>query len=83
MAETCARTTPNLVQYESQRLANCAEKTQFLSSLNPVNLKLSSAKTAKNERKVNAYWYIGLTKTKIKQDRKKNRRDLLEENESE
>ena len=81
MEETCARTTLNLVQYESQRLANCAEKVQFLNSLKPVksDLKLSSAQ---NEKKVKAFWYIGLTKNKIKPDRKRNRKEMLE-NESE
>ena len=84
MEETCARTTPNLnlVLYESRKLANCAEKAQFLSSLKSDLKSSSSAKTAQNQKKVNAYWYIGLTKTKIKPSRKRNRRDLLE-NESE
>ena len=82
MEETCARTTPNLVLYESQRLANCAEKALFLTSLKSDLKSSSSAKTAQNQKKVNAYWYIGLTKTKIKQDRKRNRKEMLE-NESE
>ena len=78
MEETCARTMPNLVQYESQRLSNCAEKVQFLNSLKS-DLKSSSAQS---EKKFKAYWYIGLTKTKIKQDRKRNRKEMME-NESE
>ena len=85
MAETSARTRLNLVLYESRKLANCAEKAQFLTSLKQVKSDLkssSSAKIAQNEKKLNAYWYIGLTKTKVKPNRKRNRRDFLE-NESE
>ena len=84
MADSSARTTPNLVLYESQKETNVAEKAQFLKSLNQVNseLKSASVKTTQNRKKLNAYWYIGLTKTKIKPNRKRNRRDFLE-NESE
>ena len=81
MAETSARTTPNLVLYESRKLANCAEKAQFLTSLNQVKSDLKSS-SAQSEKKVKAHWYIGLTKTKIKQDRKRNRKEMME-NESE